>query len=125
MKRTIKFRAKAIHNGEWVYGLPIHYNRDYRYEKWTMYDESGLGIDIDEETLCQFTGLHDMHGREIYDGDIIKIKEPNGTYSEAEISFCSKGYWSINHGINERVIAGFVDKRQIEIIGNIYDKNKE
>ncbi len=123
MKRVIEFRGRRIDNNEWVYGdletrrasgrTFIHtYNEDGTYNKQ---------YEVDPDTVGQFTGLLDKNGKEIYEGDIIRIKEPNGMYSEAELQFCERGYWAINHGINDRVIAGFVDKKQIEVVGNIHD----
>lgn len=59
--REILFGAKALHDGSWVEGDPIHSKRmaggfnEHRIRN----QETGMETDIDPETLGQFTGLYD------------------------------------------------------------------
>ncbi len=58
----IIFRAKAEHDGQWVEGDLIHYNRP-RCEKVTIKEQSGLESDVVEETIGQYIGIKDKTAR--------------------------------------------------------------
>lgn len=68
MNREIKFRGKRIDNGEWVYGYLA--DEDYIND----IDSIDLSsIEVDKDTIGQFTGLFDKSSKEVYEYDYISI----------------------------------------------------
>jgi uncharacterized phage protein (TIGR01671 family) len=139
MNREIKFRARRTNNGEWVEGdlitgVGTKHGRMYILPRVVNVAKlQGCdpidGYEVDPETVCQFTGLRDRNGREIYEGDIFQVAK-NRTYkvlytSGAECDYEWIGGCFILFQTNELQMPfdEFAIKNG-EVIGNIYQNSE-
>lgn len=176
--RTIKFCGKRIDNGEWITGNLFTPNKlvrgiyicpDTTYADFYPEFEDGDNLDdvkakmsgitlghfheVHPDSVGQFTELLDKNGKEIFDGDILKVGTKHGFNSELLEEFKNLNNLTSLNGIGlhftgivridllrglmfentennyrepmfSRHIKILRNHSEIEIIGNIYE-NKE
>lgn len=128
--REILFKAKRLDNGEWVEGYYV-YCRKRHYilpvlNKAIGFDErEDEWVEVDPNTLCQYTGLTDKNGQKIWENDICDRKEKC-----PEIVTYNKGDWQLDYsyalGKEKHFCAcnlGFYacERECVEVIGNVFD----
>ena len=67
--KTYKFRGKRLDNGEYAYGDLIQGDNGVYIRQWT----DAAQIEVDNDTLAQFSGERDAEGSEMYEGDVIEF----------------------------------------------------
>jgi uncharacterized phage protein (TIGR01671 family) len=123
--REIRFRGKTI-EGTWLYGNLIDGNRIVgKVVEWNgEYFDTEFWYKVDPETVGQYTGLKDVNGIEIYEGDVFK---DNTDFNFWEVFYVCGGNY-VSNGFETLPIGDFIIKSNIcfcEIIGNIYDNPPE
>lgn len=144
--REIKFRGFNISRHTWVYGCLVNNLWTYsdatdkegrpvceivvtgEAEDWSQAEDE-LITTVDESTVGQFTGLTDKNGKDIYDGDIIKM---NGGAKDIFFSvdfedgcFVAKVPWKKDNWPELKYYIGWKEEIIVcEIIGNIYENNE-
>ena len=129
MNREIKFRGRVKHSNEWKYGSLL----TYADGECNIITETGHRIDtwnVDPATVGQYTGLKDVNGVEIYEGDIVHFSFVNlHNQDRNAYVFYKDGEWMCQSSeecgptcLFPGYKAGVFD---IEVVGNIHDQGKE
>lgn len=109
-KREIKFRAWDEDEAKMFYDL----ERSPSFDWW-----------LDQFGVMQYTGLKDKNGKEIYEGDIVRINNFGETIinqANGVVVWDKDGLdYNVVDSNNDFLIAFGLNKSQYEIIGNIFE----
>lgn len=128
MKREIKFKAKRLDNGEWIIG-------SFVVMKIPALSKTTIGIvaeggatlhEVDPSTVCQFTGMKDSEGNEIWEGDLVNERYDIASidnlyevvYIEEEGNFAFKSLDKVDN------YEPFVNLVDTFVVGNKFDKEE-
>ena len=126
---NIKFKATRLDNNTWVEGYfyaecgNTYIIEDRQSESMLNRNEAHQ---VDPSTVCQFTGLKDSEGKEIWEGDIVHDSYDllcidnlyEVVYIEEEGAFAFKSLDKVDN------YEPFVNLLEAYVVGNKFDKEK-
>lgn len=122
----IKFKAKRLDNGEWVEGY-FYKECGNTYIIEDRQDDSMLNRNhpykVDPSTVCQYTGLTDKDGKDIFENDILYDKD-SGIASAIKWKRCVCGYVYEKAGIFSTTHVFSSHTCFLKVIGNKFDRKE-
>lgn len=115
--RQIKFRAQDIASNKWLYGDLRHHKDDV-----CIFEQGGnKGEQVKRDTVGQFTGLRDINGKDIYEGDILDVNYADEE-SYLEVRFVRGVFAFLWDGdLDDEFPCNAPTHEWAKVIGNIYD----
>ena len=125
---NIKFKAKRLDNGEWIEGS-LTYSQGIAYIHRKESDEDDrcylTPYKVIPETVCQFTGLTDCKGKEIWEHDLLQSQETKAIY---EVVWDENGGFIIKNSVGGGHLLNFLGSIlsifNFKVVGNKFDKEK-
>lgn len=120
--RTILFKAKKLSDGKWVKGSLVK-TPFGTFIEW--YEDSVCNKEeVDSSTVCQFIGLTDCEGKEVWEGDIVEREIWNKLYNgltkvKGVIKYKDAEFFV---AINSETYSLY--SKDIKVVGNKFDKEK-
>jgi uncharacterized phage protein (TIGR01671 family) len=111
--REIKFRAWDRKNKKFIKNN-IDYDKCEYYGNIFVCFKCALSDCLEDYILMQYTGLKDKNGKEIYEGDILELKN-------AKISFIPRVIFVMAWDDTRTGWTLYSPKDEFEVIGNIYE----
>ena len=119
-------RGKRKDNCEWVEGyLYITHNGEYEISRYDdELDTERITYIVIPETVVRCTGLKDKNGKLMFEGDIVKDKEP-GLFGKVIFATAADGFDGMAGFMVDDVDDGLQNYNGfwhlVEVIGNIHD----
>lgn len=126
---NIKFKAKRLDNGEWCEGYFYEENGNAyiieNRQKESMLNRN-VTYKVDPSTVCQFTGMKDEKGNEIWEGDLANERYDIASidnlyevvYIEEEGTFAFKSLDKVDN------YEPFVNLFEVYVVDNKFNKKK-
>lgn len=111
------YKAKMRNSNEWICGYCFKRNGYYTI-KPTDKDGHSYGAErpVDEQTICEYSGLTDKNGVKIFDDDIVTF---DGVHF-LTVAFRDFMWGTLYNGVFKHRLEE-EDSQQIMVVGNIYD----
>ena len=116
--REILFRGKSLKDNEWTEGYYCRYGWTGKEKDYIIPDYASAlwGVEVDSNTIGQYTGLTDKNGVKIFEGDIVRLGGANFPVIFNTLGECAE------FALTDGVPFGFdYIHVPMEVVGNIYD----
>ena len=127
--RQIKFKAKRLDGKGWVKGSLLRSTAGIKERAYVVDSFSSMSdysvIGVDPSTVCQFTGLTDCEGNEVWEGDLLQSQITESIYEivwHKFLGFIMKNPRSGGH-LSE-TLGCLLQLGKFKVIGNKFDNDK-